>query len=186
MPPASSSSRSSSSSRAPESPRPTPSPAAAAAHAAVFVAAVILVLPNAIPTATALISDRLWNHLLDILHCLQLMWLAAAASSVRAVAQHHARSRSPSLVLRWPGGRLLCLRLLPPRVHRREQVRPIALEPHVAARGHGCLRRCALTTRMPVLVCLRFAAGTGAAGALKKCQIQKWPSEAFSESPVVA
>jgi hypothetical protein len=123
--------------------RSFPSPAAAAAHAAAVVAADILVLPNSIPTATALISDRLWNYHLDIFQRVQLMWLAAAASGVRAVAQHRARSRSPSLVLRWSGGRLLCLRLLPPRVHRRDQVRPRALEPHAIARVCGCLCRSA-------------------------------------------
>ena len=120
--------------------------------------------------------------LLDIFQRVQLMWLAAAASGVRAVAQHHARSRSPSLVLRWPGGRLLCLRLLPPRVHRREQVRPRALEPHCPRtqlpvperRQPACVYLC-VCVLLPV---------TGAAGALKKCQNQEWPKNEVSELPL--
>ena len=95
-----------------------PSPAAAAAHAAAFVAAVILVLPNSIPTATALISDRLWNHLLDICQRVRLTQLTAAPAVHESGATASCSQPLIGPVLRWPGGRLLCLWPLPPQGHR--------------------------------------------------------------------
>ena len=54
--------------------------------------------------------------------------------------------------------------------------RPLLLPLHVCSAHNLCV--CA---HIPLRF---FSASTGAAGALKRCQIQKWPSDALSESPL--
>jgi hypothetical protein len=134
-----------------------PSPAAAAAHAAAVVAADILVLPNSISTAAALTFDVLWDHLLELCQRDGSQQLRAGCErrhSIAPAAAHRA-------VLRWPGGRLLCLRLLPPPVHRRivENRCDRERSNHMPLPAYAAACAGALTTCMRVLVCLCFAAG---------------------------